>query len=122
MIVKLDWQSQYKRVSKQLVKKTVERVLKQHKITKAEVSISFVNKNKITKLNEQYMGRIGVTDVLSFPLENEIDPQGIMHLGDIVICWPQLQKQAEDNGRSVEKEIDFLIEHGMLHLLGKHHL
>ena len=70
------------------------------------------------------------TDVLSFALmERKYDdetpfitpPDGVLHLGEVVISYPQAAKQAEDNGLTLEKELSLLIVHGVLHLLGYEH-
>lgn len=75
--------------------------------------VSFVDENTIRKLNRRWRKLDKPTDVLSFPLEFEEGPDGVMRLGDIVIC----KAQAKKKGLSVA----FLIKHAMLHLLGVHH-
>ena len=81
---------------------------------KVVAEVSFVDEAEIKKLNFKYRKINRPTDVLSFPLESmEPGPDKIIRLGDIVIC----KKQAKEKGHSVS----FLIKHGMLHLLGKHH-
>jgi probable rRNA maturation factor len=73
-----------------------------------------VTETAIKDLNRKYRGKDKPTDVLSFPLENfEPGPDGIIHLGDIVICKAQAKKK--------NHAVSFLIKHAMLHLLGEHH-
>jgi len=87
-----------------------------------EVSISFVDDQTIQRLNLHYLNKNKPTNVLSFSLQegefNNINP-GI--LGDIVISVDTAQRDAAAGGLSVEQEIDFLIIHGLLHLLGYNH-
>ena len=73
------------------------------------------------QLNELFRGKNSTTDVLSFPHEpDEFDPD-IDNLGDIVISVEQAQKQAAENGLTLEGEIKQLILHGLLHLCGYDH-
>ncbi len=78
-------------------------------------SIIFVDKREIKQLNKRYRKLNKITDVLSFPSEEED------YLGDIFICLPQAIKQAEDFQHSLAREIGFLAVHGYLHLLGYDH-
>jgi len=99
-----------------------------------EVSISFVDNNEIKELNRQYRNIDAPTDVLSFPLleferngNNEpvikdvlIDAE--ISFGDIVISTEKVTEQAKEYGHSQERELAFLLVHGMLHLLGYDHI
>ena len=81
---------------------------------KVVADLTFVNEKTIQDLNFKYRKINRPTDVLSFPLEDmKICPDGIVRLGDIVIC----RRQAKKKGHA----IPFLIKHGVLHLLGRHH-
>ncbi len=84
-----------------------------------EISLSFCSAEEIQKLNCQYRAKDYVTDVLSFPAA--IDGVDLPVLGDIVICAAQAEKQAEELGHSLERELAFLFVHGLLHLLGYDH-
>ena len=95
-----------------------------------EISISFVDNQEIQSLNKQFRNIDKPTDVLSFPmLEFEDEPkdgpadrfEGERPLGDIVISVEKAIEQAEEYGHSKEREIAFLLVHGMLHLLGYDH-
>lgn len=84
-------------------------------------SIALVSDRRMTELNSLFRGKKTTTDVLSFPHEpDEFDPDS-SNLGDIVISVEQAQKQAEENGLTLEGEIKQLILHGMLHLCGYDH-
>lgn len=88
------------------------------------ISLSVVGERKIRELEKKYFDRDEVTDVLSFPLQDDQpttpDAEGAS-LGDIVICYPQAKRQAMQWNRVVDDEIEFLANHGLLHLLGIHH-
>jgi probable rRNA maturation factor len=78
---------------------------------------------RIKSLNLKYRGQDEETDVLAFGMENDQDsfvspPSVPLHLGDVVISYPRAVAQAEEYGYSVEEELDLLVVHGLLHLLG----
>ncbi len=86
-----------------------------------EVSLVFTDDSHIEKLNKQYLGREGATDVISFYLDDERTPDGKLILGDIVISVDTAERQAQEQGHSFTEELEMLIVHGMLHLLGYDH-
>lgn len=91
-----------------------------------EVSITLVDNATIHELNREHRGVDRPTDVLSFSqLEGEelaSPPEGgPLLLGDIVVSLERCREQAEEYGHSYERELGFLIAHGMLHLLGYDH-
>lgn len=102
--------------------------------TNAEISVMFVDNEKIRELNREHRQIDRATDVLSFPLfeydengeilEEDLDfsPNGEMVLGDIVISLERAAEQAEEYGHSFEREIGFLTVHSMLHLFGFDHM
>ena len=84
-------------------------------------SIALIGDRRMKQLNEMFRGKETTTDVLSFPHEpDEFDPD-IDNLGDIVISVEQAQKQAAENGLTLEGEIKQLILHGLLHLCSYDH-
>ncbi len=88
-----------------------------------EVSISFVDKDEIHRLNKEYRGVDRPTDVLSFPMDADFFIEGIdTMLGDIVICMDIAKEQAEEFGHSLDREIMYLTAHSCLHLLGYDHM
>ena len=88
----------------------------------SEVSIIFVSKDEVQAINREYRHIDQVTDVISFALlEDEDVPQHITTLGDIFICFEKAVEQAKDYNHSLERELGFLVCHGMLHLLGYDH-
>jgi probable rRNA maturation factor len=84
------------------------------------IAIAFVSDKKMSELNNQFRGKNQTTDVLSFPFENDFDEDETF-LGDIVISLEQAQRQATENNLTLENEIQQLILHGILHLLGYDH-
>lgn len=103
----------------------------EHVTSDLEVSIAVVGERKMRTLNRKYHEIDAPTDVLSFPyLDTDSNPEGEMFveppgepkvLGDIVVAYPVAVRQAGKKGKLVDDEIDFLIEHGLQHLLGNHH-
>jgi probable rRNA maturation factor len=91
-----------------------------------ELTVRLVDPDTIAVLNEQWMGKKGPTDVLSFPMDEltpgkdgEESPEG--YLGDIALCPQVAEQQAPAAGHSTQDEIDLLTVHGILHLLGYDH-
>jgi len=84
------------------------------------VSIKFSHDKEIQKLNNEHLGRDYPTDVLSFKMDEKRE-DGSYYLGDIIVNVDQAERQAEEYGNSLAEEIAQLTEHGVLHLLGKHH-
>lgn len=77
----------------------------------------------IKGLNLRYRGQDEKTDVLAFDMENDQDqfvspPLAPSYLGDMVVSYPRAVAQAEEYGHSTEEELDRLVVHGLLHLLG----
>ena len=95
-----------------------------------EISLSFVSPEEIHELNREHRGVDRVTDVLSFPLVEDLneliwledDEAWTEPLGDVVICLAQAEAQAEEYGHSREREIVYLFVHSVLHLLGYDHM
>lgn len=84
----------------------------------AEVSIVIVDDDEMTRMHAAYRDERGTTDVLSFPFEAPAVAEESAYLGDVVICYPQAKRQAEEEGHAPHDELDLLTVHGMLHLLG----
>jgi probable rRNA maturation factor len=105
------------------------KVLAKYKLTdRVEVDVQVVGKRKMTQLHQVYMKLDGPTDVLSFPLNDPGDdrpfmasPDGMLRLGDIVVCYPVAMEEALEKQCKVDSQIQFLAEHGLMHLLGFHH-
>lgn len=91
--------------------------------TELELSLTCVDTARISELNEAYLGGEGPTDVLAFPIDS---PDEVVDgvpglLGDVVVCPAVAERQASEHGRTPGQEIDLLVVHGILHLLGHDH-
>ena len=87
----------------------------------ADLTLVLTGDERIRALNRDFLGRDDPTDVLSFPAD-ETDPQtGRRYLGDVVISLPRALEQSTARGHTVEAEIQLLVVHGILHLLGHDH-
>lgn len=91
-----------------------------------ELSILLVDEATMAEYHQRYLELPGPTDVMSFPMdelhpgrEGEEPPLGL--LGDVVLCPTVTAAQAAASGRTPEAEADYLLVHGMLHLLGYDH-
>jgi len=110
-------------------------------VSDTEVSLLFVDEAAIASLNERFLDKVGPTDVLSFPIEDEVDRSGRspdeggtgpasieadtdrrLLLGDVVICPAVAARNAVDHGVTFDDEIALLVVHGILHLLGMDHV
>ncbi len=97
-----------------LLEKVIETAAELEGYSGGEVSVAFVRNQQIKELNKKYRNRNEVTDVLSFPIDQEI-------LGDIIISAQRAAVQAEEYGHSLTRELAYLTVHGMLHLFGYDH-
>lgn len=99
--------------------------------SEVELGLAIVSQEKIRQLNLSYLGKDEPTDVLAFSMLPEQSrgglipfvppPDGIKHLGEVIISYPQAVIQAEEHQHSIEREIVILVIHGVLHLLGYEH-
>lgn len=91
-----------------------------------EVSIAFVEAERIRELNRIYRQKDAVTDVLSFAEAESPDfpcPENgnVGYLGEIVVCFEQVVADAKESGIAVSQELAWVVIHGILHLLGYDH-
>ena len=87
----------------------------------ADLTIVLVDDARIQTLNREFLAHDAPTDVLSFPAD-EPDPEtGRQYLGDVVISLARAAEQARERGHAVESEMQLLVVHGVLHLLGHDH-
>ena len=107
---------------KKLIKKSVKTVLKIENLEEnVEVSVSFVGDDEIKGLNRDFRGVDKVTDVLSFPIDDEFMIENKI-LGDVIINTKRVMEQASELGHTNERELSYLTVHSVLHLLGYDHM
>ena len=87
----------------------------------SDLSIVLTDNVQLQEVNLNYLGIDAPTDVLSFPASETNPETDRRYLGDILISVPRAQSQAEAAGHSLESEIQLLVVHGVLHLLGHDH-
>jgi probable rRNA maturation factor len=110
-------------VADDLLERAAEQTLTHESFQPPSVDLTIVQTGdaEIQTLNRDYLGHDAPTDVLSFP-SNETDPEsGTRYLGDVVISIPRAKEQARQVGHSLEAEVQLLVVHGVLHLLGHDH-
>jgi probable rRNA maturation factor len=92
----------------------------------AEVSLWITDESEVQRLNREYRSLDAPTDVLSFGAEEDdapfvAAPDQPRYLGDLAISFPHVARQAEEYGHSRQRELGYLVTHGLLHLLGYDH-
>lgn len=115
---------------KEIIKSIINTTITMENISNnGEVSVIFVDNNYIQKLNKKYRKKDVPTDVLSFPVDenykNKLEGFDLFDeepIGDIVVSLEKAKEQAKDYNHSFEREVGYLVVHGMLHLLGFDHL
>jgi probable rRNA maturation factor len=98
--------------------------------SRLELGLVIATQERVQQLNLSYLGKDEPTDVLAFSAMEEIGagfppfvtpPDGVSHLGEVIISYPQAVTQAEEHQHSIKKEVAILIIHGVLHLLAYEH-
>jgi probable rRNA maturation factor len=108
--------------SKDMIERAVNAALKhQSQPLDSDLTIVLTDDVQLRELNREYLGIDEPTDVLSFPA-SESDPEtGARYLGDILISMPYAARSADKAGHGLESEVQLLVVHGVLHLLGHDH-
>ena len=109
-------------------------------VVEADCPLAFefllVDEEEICRLNRETRSIDKITDVLSYPSLDgikgealyaddypyELDEEGRLFMGSVVVCLQRAKEQAEDYGHSVERELHYLLTHGVLHCLGYDHM
>ena len=95
-----------------------------------ELGLFIATQERVQQLNRDYLESDEPTDVLAFAAREEIEadlppfvqpPDSVLHLGEVIISYPQAVIQAEEHRHSIKKELAVLVIHGVLHLLGYEH-
>jgi probable rRNA maturation factor len=113
------------------LQKVVEATLQAENVpATAEISLVITGQESIQELNREYRHLDRPTDVLSFSMQESREeeptafigpPDGLLHLGEVIISYPQAAIQARERGHSIRKEMAILIVHGVLHILDYDH-
>jgi probable rRNA maturation factor len=114
------------RVDRKRIKKAILEVLTDQEIKgPVEVSVAIVGDRKMRSLSKKYKGEDKTRNILSFSLSEgestHLDKDDVLRLGDIVISYPQVIRDASEEEILVDDKVDELAKHGILHLLGINH-
>ena len=115
-------------ISSPKVKKSLRTFLmKKGIVSDSVISVAIVDEKDMKLIAKKYLKEVGkpAHNVLSF-VDSEVKkfaepPDGKIHLGEIVICYPVLEKEAKSQGKLIDEKAIELVEHSALHLLGIHH-
>ena len=100
------------KINLKLLKQVISAFGRAYEVSKnKEISIALVDDAEIKKLNKAYRQANQATDILTFSGEGDF-------LGEIIIDYDQIKRQAGDFNNSVKKELIFILTHGLLHLIG----
>ena len=98
---------------------------------KIYINIILTNPEEIKRINKEYRNIDKETDVLSFPMFQKEEIEGLIKkkenvvtdiLGDVVISIPRVYEQAEEYNHSFERELSYMVVHGFYHLMGYDHM
>lgn len=113
------------RTNRKRIRQTAIDTLKNNGIQgPVEVSIALVGDRKMRELSKKYKGEDKTRNILSFSLsegEPTVLPTDILRLGDIIISYPEVIREAIRDEVMVDDRINMLVEHGLMHLMGIHH-
>lgn len=118
------------RINRKEIDRIIKKFIKLFKISqKANLSIAFVSQEEIKNLNFKYRKKNKATDVLSFGnsqfLVSKKNQKKIFFdqdfIGEIIICYEQARMQAKEEGVKIDDEINKLLAHGLVHLMGYDH-
>lgn len=114
------------KVDRASISSVIEALLSLDEFRGNDFTVVLISDRRMKELNRFFRGKDSTTDVLSFPHEAEefemnAEDASVNFLGDIVISAEQADRQAAENGLTLENEIEQLILHGLLHLCGYDH-
>lgn len=92
-----------------------------YQAAQGDLTVVLTNDARLQQLNREYLGVDAPTDVLAFPASERDPESGVTYLGDILISIPRATAQAQAAGHPLESEVQLLVVHGALHLLGYDH-
>jgi probable rRNA maturation factor len=104
-------------IDPEALRRAAESVLEAEGRGDAHLSVTVVDDARMAELHEQYLNVAGPTDVLSFPLDDDV-PSPIPLLGEVVVSADTAAREATERGLPWERELLLYVIHGTLHLLG----
>jgi probable rRNA maturation factor len=112
-------------ISESLLRAAAQKVLQAEGL-QGQATVVLTDDTGTLELNREYLGIDSPTDVLAFSAQEgdepfAVAPEAMEYLGDVVISYPRAQAQAARFGHSTQNELQLLVVHGMLHLLGYDH-
>ncbi len=122
-MINIESSNEVKAVDSKLIENAARAALQHQSASAAngDITVVLTDDAQLHELNRDYLGVDAPTDVLSFPA-SETDPEtGARYLGDIIISIPRAEMQAHAAGHPLESEVQLLVVHGTLHLLGYDH-
>lgn len=124
--ISISKQSNYPVSTPKIKKKLAQFLTNKGIVSDAEVSVAIVGEKKMLRIGNLYLKDKKLHNVFSFtPNEAKhrfvYPPDGIIHLGEIVVCYPQVVREAKGSNVLIDDKVYELVEHGALHLLGEHH-
>jgi len=99
------------------LRRRIKEFIKKTGLDDVEVSLAVVGRRRMRKLNQDFRQLDKVSDVLAFPQEEIRRPDGVLLLGDIVVCYPQAQEEALAYQESIDEAIWDFVEHGLNRLI-----
>ncbi len=113
------------RVNRKKIRDVIYKTLQEKGMTSpVEVSVAIVGDRKMREISKKYKGEDKTRNILSFPLQEGqpmVMPTDKMRLGDIIISYPEIVREATRDEVLIDDRIAELLEHGLLHLMGLHH-
>src|SRR4030042_3720635 len=111
-----------KRIGSDFVKKIIRKAVKlaQSDLKLLEISVVFLDEAEIRKINWKYRRKNKSTDVLSLNLDSGYNKKGIIK-GEIILCPEVISKNARETKVKFDRELAFVLSHGVLHLAGMRH-
>jgi rRNA maturation RNase YbeY len=122
MEVQITFQRKIPGLASRTIKRKLRRLLEDLDFHEGELSVLFTDDKRIAELNQQYLKRQGPTNVLAFPMLSGSSPHlpsGM--LGDVVISMDTALSESRELGEPLQRTVDRLLIHGILHLLGHDH-
>ena len=104
------------------VRRAARAALRTAKPARGRMTVRLSGDRDVRRLNHDFRGKDKPTNVLSFPSGDAVGPRGMLQLGDIVIAYGTVAREAAAQGKTIRDHLLHLVVHGVLHLLGHDHM